>query len=930
MPEANRTLYLIDGHAQIFRAYYAIRGGMSSPVTGEPTNATFGFTGMLLKLFTQHRPRYVAVAHDLPGKTFRDEIYPQYKANRAPAPEDLPPQIERIFEVTRLMGIPLLSLPGAEADDVIATVVQRVLDDPASEEVHVRIVSKDKDLEQLLGPRVTMYDIHTDATVDTDSLLRDKGVRPEQVVDVLTLMGDTVDNVPGVPGVGPKTAAKLIQEFGSLDQLLAHLDKLPEKKRQSIRGALPDLQRGRLLFPLKRDLALDFTLRSASVGAIDAAAIRRLFQQLGFRRHQDDLDALLGEAPTAAPSEAMPTSLFDMGPVQASPLARANADHYRAITRIDQLRELVATLRQQTLIAVDTETIGLGHDAELCGLSFAWEEHRGVYVPLRSPEQASHLDAATVLRELRPILESEAPSKTGHNIKYDLLVLRHAGVELRGVVFDSMIASALTQQPGNGMDALAMSLLKHQTIPITQLIGAGGRGRRQRTMDQVELPLITTYAAEDADITLRLYKLFRPMLAERGMTPLADEVEMPLVRVLADMESAGIRVDPHVLRAQSQELGQRIVELRAAIHDAAMCDFNIDSPRQLAEVLFDRLRLPRGKRTQTGASTDSEVLEKLAGDESLSEQQTRVPRLVLEYRQLTKLVGTYLEALRKAIHPRTGRVHASFHQTGAATGRLSSSDPNLQNIPIRSEVGRDIRKAFVAEEGMALLSADYSQVELRMLAHLSQDPGLLEAFAQDMDIHAAVASQVFGVALEQVSPEQRSFAKTINFGIVYGMGAVGLQRRVEGMDLAAAKRMIADYKRRFQGITAFLDTCVRQAEKLGYVTTILGRRRDVPQVRMTGPAQRALGERLAINTVVQGSAADLIKKAMVNLHRRIERQRLPLRMLLQIHDELVLECPREQADRMTQIVSEEMRQAMTLTVPLKVEAAHGASWFEAH
>ncbi|MEX0655160.1 MAG: DNA polymerase I, partial [Phycisphaeraceae bacterium] len=794
------TLYLIDGHAQIFRAYYAIRGGMTSPVTGEPCNATFAFTGMLLKLFDQFRPQYVAMAIDAPGPTFRDELYEAYKAQREAPPDDFGPQVERILELTRLFGIPILEQPGAEADDLIATVAQRILDDPRYSDIHLRLVSKDKDLEQLLGPRVTMFDIHTDVTIDSDWLLDKRGITPEQVVDLLTLTGDSVDNIPGIKGIGPKTASALLQQYGSIAGIYEHIDAIKGKRRENLIAGRAFIDTARKLVTLDRDVDIDFNLDDARAGGVDAQALQLVFKQLGFNRHLRDLERLLATADdqvkttttTAAPTtpsaaaepasaggpDTFQNSLFDTGPapdaasLTAAPRAdvtRAEQYDYHAITTREQLDDLVATLKKQPLVAVDTETIGLGHKTQLCGLCFSWQEGQGVYVPVRSPEPDKHLDANTVLAALRPVLEDDAVPKTGHNLKYDLLVLRHAGepgVDLRGIVFDSMIGAYLLNKPGHGMDHLALAELKHETIPITQLIGAKARGKTQKTMDQIPLEQITPYAAEDADLSLRLANKMRPQLDELGMGELANQIEMPLVRVLAEMEFHGILVDPAVLDEQRRELDKRILELRDAIHDAAGEPFNIDSPRQLAEVLFTKLKLPVVKRTKTGPSTDIEVLEKLCDNDALSDEQCRVPKLMVEYRQLTKLVGTYLESLKEAIDPDTKRIHASFHQAGTTTGRLSSSGPNLQNIPIRTDIGRQIRKAFIADPEHVLLCADYSQIELRILAHLSDDEALIDAFEKDLDIHAAVAAQVFDVPLEQVTPEQRGHAKTINFGIV--------------------------------------------------------------------------------------------------------------------------------------------------------------------
>lgn len=964
-----QLLYLIDGHAQIYRAYHAIRGGLNSPVTGEPTQAVFGLANMLLKLYLEYRPAYVAMAIDVGGKTFRDEIYSQYKATREARPADLESQEQRVYELCRLFGIPILSCPGWEADDVIATIAHQVMHDAAWAGVDLRIVSRDKDLEQLLGPRVAMFDIHTDTTIDAAALRANKGIEPSQVVDVLALMGDAIDNVPGVEGVGPKTAAQWIQQYGSIDGLMEHIDEIKGKKRESLLAARELLPISRQLVKLKDDAPVSLTPAQAKAGTIDFAGLESLFRELGFRRLEPQLRRLgelsggemKGQGPRAkGQGEAeFAGTLFEaagdsrakgQGPreegeepsvyplpgrervaSEAAPLTSAEGCDYRAITKESELRELVETLRRQPLIAVDTETIGLGPTAPLCGLSFAWTPGSGVYVPCRCPAGAC-LQEKVVLEALRGVLEDPQIGKTGHNIKYDALVLRHAGVRLRGIRFDSLVAAHLLDLPGRSLDDLAMGVLRHKTIPISDLIGSRPRKKTdtgQRTMDQVPLAQITPYAAEDADLALRMYQALAPKLKLLGMAVLAEGVEMPLVEVLAEMEYNGIRLDVAELDRQKQELSVRIDELRRQVGEAAGGEFNPDSPKQLADLLFKKLKLPVIKRTKTGPSTDIEVLESLCETEGLTEPQLRVPRLIVEYRQLTKLVSTYLGTLGESVSPRDGRIHASFHQTGTATGRLSSSGPNLQNVPIRTEIGRQIRKAFVAEEGKVLISADYSQIELRILAHLSGDAALTAAFEADQDIHAAVAAQVFGVPLEHVSKEQRGHAKVINFGIIYGVTPWGLARRIDGLDVEGAKKLITDYRRRFAGIDEFLGKCVQQATQLGYVTTMLGRRRAIPQIKSRNPATRALGERLAINSVVQGSAAELMKLAMVHLHRRIERDSLPMKILLQIHDELVVEAPEADARGMAEVVRQEMQGAMQLRVPLKVETGMGRNWLAA-
>ena len=952
MPDTDRsnTLYLIDGHAQMFRAFFAIRGGMTSPVTGEPTNALFAFTGMLIKMFKECQPPYAAMVIDPKGKTFRDDFYPEYKANRDEAPDEFVQQIPRMFQLAELFGLPILEAPGFEADDVMATLADQVSDgkfDQDAPGMALRLVAKDKDLEQVIGDRVTLYDVQTDQTMDANALLLKRGIAPSQVIDYQTLIGDSTDNIPGVKGIGPKTAQKLLTQFDTVENLLDNLDQLKGKQKENLENARDTgvIELTRRLVTLRRDTPIDFSLEATKTNGtekIKGDQLLDLFRELGFNRHVTDLQKLLGV--DAAPKPKKKTTikktasspmggLFgsvddgDEDTESSTPAPAEREGDYQAITTKKQLNELVKTLKKQKLIAVDTETVGLGHSAALCGICLSWQTGEGVYVPVRSPEPDTHLDEEAVLKALAPILEDESIGKTGHNLKYDYLVLKHAGVQMKGIVFDSMIAGHLLSAPGLSMDHMALALLNYQTIPISELIGERGRGKVQKTMDQVPLDLATPYSAEDADITLRLYEKLRPQIEETQMATLLDKVETPLIEVLATMEDHGIKIDPSVLDQQKETIAKRIEELREQIHEAAGGAFNIDSTKQLAEVLFTNLGLPVVKRKKTGPSTDVEVLEKLAEMSDIDESARQVPVLMLEYRTLAKLVGTYLGNIKDCIDATDGRVHARFNQTGAATGRLSSSDPNLQNIPIRTEIGRQIRKAFVAEPGHVLISADYSQIELRILAHLSEDKNLTEAFKNDRDIHAAVAAHVFDTPLDQVSPEQRGHAKVINFGIVYGVTAYGLARRIEGLDNESAKKLINDYKAQFSGIDKFLDQCIEEAQTQGYVTTILGRRRPIPQISSSNGQTRQLGERLAINSVVQGSAADLIKLAMVNLHNKIIDEKLPMKMLLQIHDELVFEVPENEAEHTSQVIRDGMEQAMALNVPLKVDVGIGSDWF---
>ncbi|MEL6498329.1 MAG: DNA polymerase I [Planctomycetota bacterium] len=978
MSSSRPTLYLIDGYAQFFRAYHAIRTPMTSPVTGEPTNMSFGFVGMLLKLLRGQEasmqavggpPTYLAMALDVSGDrgTFRSELYPEYKANRDAPPDDLFPQIERCLTLLETLGVPSCGAAGFEADDAIATIVRAL--EKSRPELLIRIVSKDKDLKQLLEPgRVELYDVHTDKLIDADSLRDESGIGPEQVVDMLTLMGDTVDNVPGVPGIGPKTAAQLIAELGDLEAVIAEVsdnDKpkkdwvIKGKRRENILAAKDALPLSRELVTLRDDAPVELDLDAAAVASMRPDLLEPVLRELGFNRLKDEARELAGGSIEAVPSSGAAAmskddggfgGLFDQ--VEQSTAPTASGD-YRIVRTEKELRSLVQRLRKANVVALDTETTSIkAMRADLCGLSFAVKPGEAWYVPVRSPEEpGSHLDEASVLEALRPIIEDAGIPKVGHNLKYDLLVLRRAGIEMRGLTnprsCDTMVASYLldASRSSHSLDALSLAMLGRANVSIKELIGSG---KKQKTFDQVPLEQAGPYAAEDADVSLQLAERMRPRLESDGLEGLAGEVEMPLVEVLAELEWNGIVVERDELDRQRERLEKEIAALRERIEDEAYSKlgrgFDPDSPKQLAGVLFNKAEdedpgfgIKPLKRGKTGPSTDAEVLEKLSHDASI---ETPIPGLVLDYRQLTKLVNTYLSSLVDDIDPDTGRIHASFNQTVAATGRLSSSDPNLQNIPIRTDVGREIRRAFVAPEGRVLISADYSQIELRILAHLSQDPALIEAFQDDQDIHAAVAAQIHGVAVGDVTREQRSGAKMVNFGIVYGITPFGLARRL-GVSNTEATGIIDGYKRKFAGITTFLQECVEQAQRNGYVETMLKRRRPIADIDSNNPGRRSLAERMAINSVVQGSAADLIKLAMRDLHRRLspsarhwrggaDAEIAGVRMLLQIHDELVFEADEDAAERASALIVDRMASAMELDVPLKVDASVSSNWFDGH
>lgn len=923
----SKSFYIIDGHAHIYRAYFAPFRELTGP-NGEPTKATYVFLQMLLGLIEQRKPDYLAMVIDAAGDrgTFRSEIYPEYKANREHRPDDFIPQEKRIIQIVKDAGIPLFAVPRVEADDVIATMAHHLGDLGFD----TYLVSKDKDLRQILSECVKMYDVQGDTVMDAAAMLQKHGYAPHEAIEVQTLVGDSTDNVPGIPGVGEKTAAKLIHQYGSAQGVLDHAAELTPKLRENIVKYADRIPLSRSLVTLKRDVDFPFDPAQCAFTGLNLPGLRRHLQELEFTSLLKRVESMQPSTPQAAPLPPAPGLFGPMEP-PAHPAEVETSENcqYRLIDSDAKLRELVAQLREQTRIAVDTETDALGAmNSNLVGVSFSWEKSHGCYIPVRGPDWRGPADfkgdwKQHVLDQLRPIYENPSIHKVGHNIKYDILVLRQAGIALAGLEMDTMVAAFLIDSGrfAYGIDKLAMDLFHFKKIPTSELLGVG---KKQIAMDRVPLEKVACYASEDAFIAFRLADYFRPKLDQvPQIKKLHDELETPLVFVLAEMEFNGVAVDPDILRQQGKVLGERIEELRKRVWQSACVEFNLDSPKQLGDVLFNRLGLKVVKRTKTGPSTDVEVLEKLA-------EFHECPRLLLEYRSLVKLKNTYLDNLPEAVNRRTGRIHGSFNQTGAATGRLSMSDPNLQNIPIREDEGRRIRLAFVPgdRKNNVLLSADYSQIELRILAHLTGEKGLIRAFEADEDIHRAVAAEVFNVPLEQVTRQQRSQAKIVNFGIIYGVSAHGLARRIEGMNLEGAAALIRAYHHRFPTIQPFMDQCVEQARSQGYVQTILGRRRAVADINSRVGSVARAAQRVAINSVVQGSAADLIKVAMVNIHRLLTSGRHEAKMLLQVHDELVFEIPAVAVEAEAAMIRCEMEQAMNLRVPVKVEAAWGASWGE--
>lgn len=905
-----KSFYIIDGHAQIYRCYYAPFRPLNSP-SGEPTKATHVFCAMLFNLIRNRSPDFLAMALDVSDATvFRRDIDPQYKAQRDPPPEDLPPQADRIIQIVEALGIPIFRKQGFEADDLMATIAERL----KGEDVCIHLVSKDKDLEQLISDRVVLFDPGKDEILDRERLIETKGYPPELAVEVQSLTGDTVDNVPGVPGIGPKTAAKLIAKYGSAAAVIEHAAELTPKQRQNIEAFAPKLPITRQLVTLRRDVPFDFDLNATAFAGVRVDAVRPIFAQLGFNtlmRQLEEFAPAGGDGPAAGAA------------VENAPAASTARGQYELIDTVEKLAHLAAQLARVDAFAFDTETTGLNPvDSSIVGISVAWRSGHGAYIPIRAAV-GDVVPVDAVLEHLKPLFENPSIRKVGQNVKFDAVVLRQIGIRVAGIAFDNMIASFVLEplRRSHGMDALAIELLGYTTIPITDLIG---KGRNQISLDQVDTSQVCEYAGEDADITWRTYEVLHKHIEASPMRSLFEETEMPLVEVLAEMENNGVAIDVRQLADLGGELRDRILDLRRRIHKLAGYDFNVDSPKQLARVLFEEQGLPAQRQTKTGTSTDADTLERLAAD-----TDHPIPPLMLEYRELTKLLGTYVDTLPRMVCAKTGRIHAGFHQTGAVTGRLSSSDPNLQNIPVRTELGRRIRAAFVAGgPEHALIAADYSQIELRILAHFSKDRGLLKAFSENQDIHAAVAAEVNGVPLDAVTPEQRSAAKAVNFGLIYGQTPFGLARGL-GISQTEAKDFIDRYYARYPDIRAFMDRCIADAAKHGFAETILGRRRPIAEINSRNRQQKALGERLAINTVVQGSAADLIKRAMIDIHRWIGGHAPDLTMLIQVHDELVFEAPRENATGYAETIRRMMSTAIPLDVPIVVDVGIGLNWIEA-
>jgi len=883
------SLYLIDGNSYIYRAFHAIPYLSNSK--GQPTNAILGFTQMLLKILREKKPDYIGIAFDHKGKTHRHQAFEEYKIHRPSMPEALSLQLPYIFRLIEAFRIQALMMEGYEADDVLATATKQA----SHQGLEVTIVTGDKDVLQLVGPSVHVYDSMRDTLQGEEEVRERYGVTPDKMVEIMGLMGDASDNIPGVPGVGEKTAASLIQEFGSIDVLARSLDQLKKPKlKENLKKYIDLALLSRQLATLHEDLPLKIEPAELKLRDPDWAVLKELFRELEFYH-------LLREL---------------------SPPASAGSGRYQAVLKDSQLRNWVDLLSEAKGFSLDVQATSKDPmRAEWVGISLAAEPGEAYYIPMghADPQGPDQLPQDLVWRRLGPVLEQAKVEKYGHDLKFALLLLQRADIKLAGFAFDSMVASYLLNpnRSSHNLEDLALDYLNLKMRGDEEVLGGAGSGFKALPVQDA-----AGYACTRADVILQLSSVMRPLLAENDLEALFNEIEMPLVEVLAEIERNGFQIDVSLLHEMSKELEKELAVISRSIFDLAKGEFNINSPKQLSEVLFHRLGLTPIKKTKTGYSTEVDVLEQLALSHPL-------PAEILRYRSLAKLKSTYLDVLPKLVHAETGRIHTSLNQAVTATGRLSSSEPNLQNIPIRTELGRRIREAFVAEEGWLLLSADYSQIELRILAHLSDDEALIDSFRRGEDIHVQTAAQILGVAPDQVTVEMRRMAKTINFGIIYGMSPYGLSTEL-GVSQADAKKYIEDYFSHYQGVKAFIDRLLEEARATGWVKTLFGRRRFIPHIQSQDAITRNLGERMAINTPIQGSAADLIKKAMVCIHQRMKKEGYAAKMILQVHDELVFEVPEEERSRMEGLVRGEMEGVIQLKVPIQVEMGVGKNWREAH
>ena len=914
------NLTLIDGSSYLYRAFHALPP--LSNAKGEPTGALFGVVNML-RTTLKAKPEYVAFVSDASGPTFRNVLYDKYKANRPPMPDELRAQVEPMLAIVAALGFPILRVSGVEADDVIGTLANQAHEHG----IDVLISTGDKDLAQLVRPGITLINTMTNTTMDTAGVVEKFGVKPEQIIDFLSLTGDTVDNVPGVTKCGPKTAAKWLAEYGSLDGVIAHADQIGGKIGEYLREALPSLPLSRELVTIKTDVPLDNTVKQLTLRDRDIDALRDLFTRYEFKAALKELDAA---AESTAPAPVA-TPAVDKAPIapargETTPSVDLGAPgHYELITTQEQFDSWMLRLNDAPLIAFDTETTSLDSmRADIVGLSLSVQPGHACYIPLAHdyPGAPAQLPCDKVLAALKPIFEDTRRPKVGQHAKYDMNILSHYGITVQGLKHDTMLESYVWNATAtrHDMDSLAKKYLGYDTVKYEEV---AGKGAKQISFSQVDLDTACRYAAEDADVTLRLHHALWPLLeSEPKLLKVYEDIEIPLVPVLAGMEQHGVLIDVNELRMQSQQLGKRMHELQKEAWQSAGREFNLDSPKQLQAILFDELGLPAKLKTPTGQpSTNEEALEAIADDHAL-------PRLILEYRGLAKLRSTYTEKLAEIVNPRTGRVHTSYHQGAVATGRISSNDPNLQNIPVRTEEGRRIRQAFIAPEGWLVMAADYSQIELRIMAHLSGDEGLLRAFHEGGDIHRATAAEVFGIEPDAVTNNQRRAAKAINFGLMYGMSAFGLARQL-GVDRGEASDYMARYFSRYPGVHAFMEATRERAHRDGYVETLFGRRLYLENLTARNQALRAGAERAAVNAPMQGTAADIIKRAMIAVAAWL-KDRDDAHMLMQVHDELVFEVRANAVDTVRDAVIARMSGAAELRVPLIVDVGVGKNWDEAH
>ncbi len=898
----SKPLVLIDGSSYLYRAFHALPPLTNSK--GQPTGAIYGVINMLKKLIHDYQPEKIAVIFDSKGKTFRDELYTAYKANREAMPDDLQSQIEPLHAIIKALGLPLIMIDGVEADDVIGTLATQA----KHKKMPVLISTGDKDMAQLVDSHVTLINTMSNQLLDEKGVEEKFGVKPKQIIDYLTLMGDTSDNIPGVPNVGPKTAAKWLSEYHTLDNLIEHAAQITGKVGENFRAHITQLPLSKELTTIKCDVQLPITLDELNPKEKNSEQLITLFQQLEFKNW---LKELLGDDESSR------------GTAHRAP---TNKKHYHCILTEKDFTDLLQRLSKATLIAVDTETTSLDIiDAKLVGFSFAFAEGDAVYLPVMHdyPGAPTQLNKEHVFNKLKPILENPHIHKIGQHIKYDKNILLNCGIDLQGIAFDTMLESYVLDSTAtrHDMDSLALKYLGKRTITFEEV---AGKGAKQLTFNQIGIEEATNYAAEDADITWQLHQKLWPKLEKTpGLVHTFKEIEMPLALVLADMERHGVFIDKALLQQQSKELTERIFTLEQTAYKEAGMPFNLASPKQLQQILFEKMQLPVLEKTPTGQpSTGESVLQELAHDYPFV-------KIILEHRTLSKLKSTYTDKLPEEINAKTGRVHTSYQQAVASTGRLSSSNPNLQNIPVRTEEGRRIRQAFIAPCGYKIVSSDYSQIELRLMAHLSQDPNLLKAFEQGWDIHAATAAEVFNVNLNDVTSEQRRHAKAINFGLIYGMSAFGLAKQIDA-SREEAQRYINTYFLRYPNVKDYMDRTKKLAHEQGFVSTIFGRQLYLPDINARNIMRQKASERAAINAPLQGSAADLIKIAMINIHAWLKQSKLPVTMIMQVHDELVFEVKKEMVKDIIPEIKKLMETAVNLSVPLVVSIGEGDNWDEAH